>query len=201
MPIVYILTNECMPDTIKIGVTDVLEQRVKQLDNSSVALPFQCYYAVEVDNASVIEKKLHKGLDDCRIRQNREFFNTTPEQAKSLLGIVEVMGGKNVTPTIDIVESPQDHEALKRARKNRERFNFQILGIDVGTSLEFRKDVTITCEVVDDTQVRFRDEVMSLSKSADIVLREMGYEWTSVRGTIWWCLNGETLHELRVRLE
>jgi len=201
MPIVYILTNECMPDTIKIGVTDVLEQRVKQLDNSSVALPFQCYYAVEVDNASVIEKKLHEGLDDCRIRQNREFFNTTPEQAKSLLGIVEVMGGKNVTPTIDIVESPQDHEALKRARKNRERFNFQILGIDVGTSLEFRKDVTITCEVVDDTQVRFRDEVMSLSKSADIVLREMGYEWTSVRGTIWWCLNGETLHELRVRLE
>jgi len=201
MPIVYILTNECMPDTIKIGVTDVLEQRVKQLDNSSVALPFQCYYAVEVDNASVIEKKLHEGLDDCRIRQNREFFNTTPEQAKSLLGIVEVMGGKNVTPTIDIVESPQDHEALKRARKNRERFNFQILGIDVGTSLEFRKDVTITCEVVDDTQVRFRDEVMSLSKSADIVLREMGYEWTSVRGTIWWCLNVETLHELRVRLE
>jgi hypothetical protein len=201
MPIVYILTNECMPDTIKIGVTDVLEQRVKQLDNSSVALPFQCYYAVEVDNASVIEKKLHEGLDDCRIRQNREFFNTTPEQAKSLLGIVEVMGGKNVTPTIDIVESPQDLEALKRARKNRERFNFQILGIDVGTSLEFRKDVTITCEVVDDTQVRFRDEVMSLSKSADIVLREMGYEWTSVRGTIWWCLNGETLHELRVRLE
>ena len=201
MPIVCILTNECMPDTIKIGVTDVLEQRVKQLDNSSVALPFQCYYAGEVDNASVIEKKLHEGLDDCRIRQNREFFNTTPEQAKSLLGIVEVMGGKNVTPTIDIGESPQDHEALKRARKNRERFNFQILGIDVGTSLEFRKDVTITCEVVDDTQVRFRDEVMSLSKSADIVLREMGYEWTSVRGTIWWCLNGETLHELRVRLE
>ena len=199
MQIVYILTNDCMPDTIKIGVTDVLEQRVKQLDNSSVALPFQCYYAVEVDNASVIEKKLHEGLDDCRIRQNREFFNTTPEQAKSLLGIVEVMGGKNVTLTIDIVESPQDHEALKRARKNRERFNFQILGIDVGTSLEFRKDVTITCEVVDNTQVRFSDDVMSLSKSADIVLREMGYEWTSVRGTIWWCLNGETLHELRVR--
>ena len=119
MPIVYILTNECMPDTIKIGVTDGLEQRIRQLDNTSVALPFQCYYAVEVDNASVIEKKLHDGLDDCRIRQNREFFNTTPEQAKSLLGIAEVMGGKNVTPTVDIVDSPQDHEALKRARKNR----------------------------------------------------------------------------------
>ena len=201
MPIVYILTNECMPDTIKIGVTDGLEQRIRQLDNTSVALPFQCYYAVDLDNASVIEKKLHEGLDDCRIRQNREFFNTTPEQAKSLLGIVEVMGGKNVTPTVDIVDSPQDHEALKRARKNRQRFNFQILGIDVGTTLEFRKDITITCEVVDETQVRFRDEVMSLSRSADIVLREMGYEWTAVRGTIWWCLKGENLHELRMQSE
>jgi hypothetical protein len=201
MPIVYILTNECMPDTIKIGVTDGLEQRIRQLDNTSVALPFQCYYAVEVDNASVIEKKLHDGLDDCRIRQNREFFNTTPEQAKSLLGIAEVMGGKNVTPTVDIVDSPQDHEALKRARKNRYRFNFQILGIDLGTTLEFRKDITITCEVVDETQVRFRDEVMSLSRSADIVLREMGYEWTAVRGTIWWCLKGETLHKLRMQSE
>ena len=71
----------------------------------------------------------------------------------------------------------------------------------MGTTLEFRKDITITCEVVDETQVRFRDEVMSLSRSADIVLREMGYEWTAVRGTIWWCLKGETLHEFRMQSE
>ena len=71
MPIVYILTNQCMPDTIKIGVTENLEQRIKQLDNTSVALPFECYYAVEVSEATQIEKKLHQGLDDYRIRQNR----------------------------------------------------------------------------------------------------------------------------------
>ena len=39
MPIVCILTNECMPDTIKIGITENLEQRIKQLDNTSVAFP------------------------------------------------------------------------------------------------------------------------------------------------------------------
>ena len=60
MAIVYILTNECMPDTIKIGITENLEQRIRQLDNSSVALPFECYYAVEVEDASIIEKKCIK---------------------------------------------------------------------------------------------------------------------------------------------
>ena len=97
MRIVYILTNESMPDMIKIGITDNLERRMKELDNTSTPLPFECYYAVEVQDAKVIEKKIHEGLDDKRVRQNREFFNTSPEQAKAILEIAEVMGGKNVT--------------------------------------------------------------------------------------------------------
>jgi hypothetical protein len=119
MPIVYILTNQSMPETIKIGITENLERRVKELDNTSVALPFECYYAVEVNDASKIEKKMHEGLDDKRIRQNREFFNISPELAKSILEIAEVMGGKNVTPKKDIVETTQDQEALETARKKK----------------------------------------------------------------------------------
>lgn len=87
MPIVYILTNESMPDTIKIGITDNLERRIKELDNTSTPLPFECYYAVEVENASAIEKKIHTGLDDKRIRHNREFFNATPETINTNSGI------------------------------------------------------------------------------------------------------------------
>ena len=49
--IVYILTNESMPDTIKVGITDNLDRRVRELDNTSTPLPFECYYAVEVENA------------------------------------------------------------------------------------------------------------------------------------------------------
>jgi len=30
MPIVYILTNQSMPETIKIGITDNLERRIKE---------------------------------------------------------------------------------------------------------------------------------------------------------------------------
>ena len=68
--------------------------------------------------------------------------------------------------------------------------------------LHFKKDSTITCEVVNETQVRFRDEVMSLSGSADIVLREMGYDWGGLpRGPSWWCVDNKTLHEMRTEVE
>ncbi len=146
MAIVYILTNESMPDTIKVGITDNLDRRIRELDNTSTPLPFECYYAVQVENASVIEKKIHEGLDDKRVRQNREFFNASPEQAKSILEIAEVMGGKNVTPKGDVVETPQDKQALENARKRRKRIDyFGILGIQKGTTLTFLKDENITC--------------------------------------------------------
>ncbi len=196
--IVYILTNECMPDTIKIGITENLEQRMKQLDNTSVPLPFECFYAVDVDDAALVEKKMHQGLDDYRIRNNREFFNITPEKAKSLL---EIAGGKDVTPSEDIVETPQDLKALENARTKRRRFNFSMLGIEKGTTLEFSRDRAITCEVFDDSQVVFRGKTTSLSASAITILEEMGYDWGRVRGPAFWCINGKTLNELRDEAE
>ena len=201
MPIVYILTNESMPETIKIGITDNLERRLKELDNTSTPLPFECFYAVEVDDASAIERKIHQGLDDKRVRQNREFFNATPEQAKALLQMVEVMGGKDVTPKEDIVDTPQDKQALDKARKQRKRFNFDMIDIRPGTILNFVKDNTISCEVVDETKVKFRDGVTSLSNAADIILKEMGYDWQGVRGPLWWSYNGKKLEDLRFERE
>ena len=197
MPIIYILTNQSMPDTIKIGITDNLERRMRELDNTSTPLPFECYYAVEVQDAKVIEKKIHEGFDDKRIRHNREFFYTTPEQAKSILEIAEVMGGKNVTPKHDIVETEQDKQALDKSRKIRKRFNFEMINIQPGTILNFVKDNAITCEVHDDRKVKFRDKITSLSDAADIVLKEMGYDWSAAQGPIWWSYQGKSLSELR----
>jgi len=202
MPIVYILTNESMPETIKIGITDNLERRLKELDNTSTPLPFECFYAVEVEDASAIERKMHQGLDDKRVRQNREFFNATPEQAKSLLQMVELMGGKDVTPREVIAETEQDKQALSNAKKRSNRFDyFGVLGITVGTTLTFSKDNTITCEVIDEKQVKFRDQNTSLSASALIVINEMGYEWNKINGAAYWCYNGKTLVDLRFEHE
>ena len=46
MSIVYVLTNESMSGIVKIGITDNLNRRVKELDVTSTPLPFECYYAV-----------------------------------------------------------------------------------------------------------------------------------------------------------
>jgi len=197
MAIVYILTNESMPDTIKVGITENLDRRVRELDNTSTPLPFECYYAVEVENASAIEKKIHEGLDDKRVRQNREFFNATPEQAKAILEIAEVMGGKNVTPKEDIVETPQDKQALENARKKRGRIDyFGILGIQKGTTLTFSKDENITCVVSDNGKIIFREKETTLSGSALLITNEMGYDWGQVQGAGYWCYQGKTLRDL-----
>jgi len=186
-----------MPDTIKVGITDNLDRRVRELDNTSTPLPFECYYAVEVENASAIEKKIHEGLDDKRVRQNREFFNATPEQAKAILEIAEVMGGKNVTPKEDIVETPQDKQALENARKKRGRIDyFGILGIQKGTTLTFSKDENITCVVSDNGKIIFRDKETTLSGSALLITNEMGYDWGQVQGAGYWCYQGKTLRVL-----
>ena len=197
MPIVYILTNESMPDTIKIGITDNLERRIKELDNTSTPLPFECYYAVEVENASAIEKKIHIGLDDKRIRHNREFFNATPESAKAILEIAEEMGGKNVTPKEVIAETDQDKQALSEAKKRRGRIDyFGILGIEKGTILTFSKDKSITCIVSENGKVIFNDKETTLSGSALEITNDMGYDWGQVQGSGYWCYNGKTLRDL-----
>ncbi len=56
--IVYVLTNEAIEGWVKIGRTSTsVEQRIKELDNTSPPLPFQCFYAAEVTNATIVEGK------------------------------------------------------------------------------------------------------------------------------------------------
>lgn len=198
MEIVYILTNPAFPDYIKIGRTSNLKQRLITLDNTSLPLPYECYYAMQVDNASKVEKLLHQSFDKYRVRKNREFFELLPENAKSAL---QLANGKEVTPDHDIVETPDDQRALNKARSQRERFKFSLLNIDPGTLLTFAKDVEITCEVINDRKVRFRGEETSLSASALIVINEMGFDWTKISGPAYWQYNGVSLYDLRLKYD
>ena len=161
-------------------------------------LPYECYYAVQVDNASKVEKLLHQSFDKYRVRKNREFFDLLPENAKSAL---QIANGKEVTPDHDIVDTLDDQIALNKARSQRERFKFSLLNIDPGTILTFAKDIEITCEVVDDRMVKFRGEMTSLSASALIVINEMGFDWTKISGPAYWQYNGVSLYELRLKFD
>tara|TARA_A200000113_G_scaffold193210_1_gene182692 strand:+ start:80 stop:670 length:591 start_codon:yes stop_codon:yes gene_type:complete len=193
MKTVYILTNEAMPGIIKIGWTDKsVEERMKELDRTATPLPFTCYYAKRVDEPTFVESRLHQAFDEFRIRDNREFFRMSPDQAKAAL---EIASGEDVTPKEDVVENESDRAALDRERK-RSRFNFSQIGIEPGEILEFKKDPSITAKVVKNDQIEFRGNITSLSPAALIIVHEMGYKWTKIAGPQFWMYKGKTLYEL-----
>lgn len=198
--IVYILINQAMPEYVKIGhTTTSVEQRVRELSrSSSVPIPFECYYAARVENAVYVEKRLHEGLDDYRPNKSREFFTIAPEKIVSLLKIAEL---EDVTPKLDIVDNPDDQKALNDAREKRSRFNFKIVQIPPGETLTFVKDENLIATVVDNRNVEFDGEIMSLTASALRALSSMGYEWKQVQGPAYWSYKGETLVERRIRIE
>ena len=193
MKTVYILINEAMPGIIKIGWTDKkVEERMKELDKTSTPVPFTCYFAKRVEDPTFVESKLHEAFDEFRIRDNREFFRMSPDQAKAAL---EIATGTDVTPKDDVVESESDRVALNKER-NRNRFNFDEAGIEPGEILEFKKDPSIKAKVLENGQIDFRGTRTSLSQSALIIVQEMGYKWNKIAGPQFWMYKGKTLYEI-----
>jgi hypothetical protein len=192
--IIYILTNEAMPGYIKIGKTDNLEQRIRQLDTTGTPLPFECFYACTVDDSLKVERLIHDAFGDHRVRKNREFFELSPARALSALKLVEK---ENVTPNKDYVETPEDQEALNQARKKRARFSFDMAKIPIGSEITFFNDDTIKAKVLDNKTIELNGEQTSLSASAQKIL---GYSY-AIAGPCFWLYEGELLYERRKRLE
>ena len=196
--IVYVLINEAMPGYTKIGRTDNLEQRIRTLDNTSVPLPFQCFYAARVNDATFVEKQLHEAFSELRVRKNREYFEIAAERVVAALKIGAI---EEMTPGIDYVESDDDQKALDKARKRRAAFNFEMVGVPTGAELSFVRDENVICRVVNARKVEFQGEVTSLSAAAQKALENMGLFWKAVQGPMYWSFEGETLGERRHRLE
>ena len=196
--IVYVLTNPSIPDIVKIGMTTDLTTRMRSLYNSSVPVPFECYFACTVNDMSFVEKQLHDGFDDFRVNPKREFFRIDPERVVSILKMVMI---EDVTPKEDIVEDEIDQRSLDKEKKVRGRFNFDMIGVPVGSILTFVKDPTITSTVVDKHKIKFEDEIHSLSSSTLKIVHRMGYTWKQVSGPTYWMYEGETLNERRSRIE
>jgi len=190
--IIYILINEAMPGYVKIGKTTNLEQRIRGLDTTSVPLPFECFYACVVKDASFVEKHLHDAFLDHRVRSNREFFEVAPERALAALKLAEI---ENVTPNKDYVETQEDQRALNRAREKRAMFNFKMVDIPPGSEIVFINDDSITAKVIDSRKIEYNGEITSLSSVAYEIL---GYR---VSGPLYWMYEGETLDDRRRRME
>ena len=196
--IVYELSNPAMPGYIKIGKTDNLKERLRNLDRTSTPLPFQCEYAAEVNDADKVEKILHDIFVDKRVRSNREFFEVDPQQ---IIRALDLQEHKDVTPKEDIFETEEDKKAVIKKNEIRSRFNFEMVKIKPGTELYFSKDEEIKCIVVDKFQIEFEGTIQSLSQSAMILINRMGYNWKQIQGTGYWMYSNETLYERRMRME
>ena len=171
---------------------------MKELDNTSTPLPFECAYAVEVDNPEEVELLLHDAFKDGRTRSTREFFEVSPERIITALRLTK---GNDVTPGIDIVEDEESRRALARTNKMREAFNFSMVDIVPGTVLTFTRDPSQTCEVLTNRTVLFEGEETSLSASAVVLLKRIGWNANHAAGPRFWCLEGEPVNELRKRIE
>ena len=197
--IIYVLTNSAMPGLIKIGRSEMpIEQRLKQLDTTATPLPFECFCAVEVENANEVERSLHAAFADHRIRMSREFFRLSPDKPLAILKLLE---RRNVTPPADVVESLADQAALDAERRRRSSFSFDAIGILPGAILTSVFDDAITCTVKDRRWVTFRGEEHSLSSAALIIAHEKGFTWKAIQGPAYWIYEGSSLVELREAAE
>lgn len=196
--IVYILINEAMPGYTKIGRTSNLEQRLLSLDNTTAPLPFECFHAAMVPDATFVERQLFEAFGEHRVRSNREYFRVSPERVAAALRLAQI---DDVTPVRDYVETEEDRRALDAARQRRSVFNFEMVNIPVGAVLNFTRDDAVTCTMVDKRRVNFNGQVVSLSLAAQQALANTGINWKAVQGPLFWEYEGETLDERRTRYE
>jgi hypothetical protein len=191
--IVYILTNESMPEYVKIGFTHgKVEDRLRQLDRTGVPLPFEVYYATTVEDAEKEEKWLHSIFADRRARDNREFFKMNPEYAALALKRVEI---KEVV--IESGLTPEQEREVAEVKERRSRFHFAQYGIPVGSKLTFTRDANIVAEVVANDKIKIGDKVDSLSSFA---MQLLGYK-RRPQGTLYFEYEDEILDDRRRRME
>ena len=93
---IYVMTNPCLKNMVKIGYAADVELRRKQL--STTALPYEYeVYATYETSGNLEDKKLHRLIDnlnpDLRVSKNREFFVMKPKEAYELLEAIAIISG------------------------------------------------------------------------------------------------------------
>ena len=161
--IVYVLTNPEMPNCIKIGTTQKWPQRMKELDGTSVPVPFECMYAARVHDPKAWEKTLHYVFEDARINPKREFFSK--DVAEKAIRILKTAQVENVSYTSTAVR--ERRKRLEELANKQNRFNFEVLGIPIGAELQFIHNNVTTCTVTNQKppKVNFRGEELPLSRA------------------------------------
>lgn len=195
---VYILTNQSMPNLIKIGYTsrNDLNERIKELYSTGVPTPFECYYACQVEDGKRIEQILHILFKEDRVNNKREFFTTQPEKVEIALSLINPI---NVTPNLYEYLSTEESETIEtNNRKRSANFTFSSVDIPIGSTLYFSYNLDITCIVYSDNTVMYNGEILTLTEAA----RNTGLiSYKSLQGPRFWLFDDESLVSRRKRFE
>jgi len=191
--IVYVLSNPAMPGLVKIGKTTQadVKLRMNQLYTTGVPVPFECVYAIEVNDCSKVESALHIAFGPSRINPNREFFKIDSEQA---IAILKLLGQNDVTPQVSADLNSNVSQAEKdsgKKLKKRPRLDFSEMKIAPGSILLF-KDGNTTVEVKDNKKVVYNGEVISLTAATRDLL-DIDY---SVQPSPHWMYEGKLLKDI-----
>lgn len=184
---IYIMTNPCLKDMVKIGYAVDVEVRRKQL--STTALPYEYeVYAVYETSGNLEDKKLHKMIDnlnpDLRVTKTREFFVMSPEDAYELLESIAIISGtKDKLKKIKVSEK-------KKQIVRRPPVDFFKCHIPKGAKLIFTEDSSIVAEVYSERKVLYNDEITSLSAISD---RIKGYP---TQGPYFFTYEGKRISEI-----
>ncbi len=206
---VYILTNPSFKeDWVKIGKSSrPVDVRSKELDNTAVPLPFEIFATMKTCKYAEVEKLVHKTIDrltDLRIRQNREFFNVSPQIALDIFNDIaltiddaEVVLYHENKPIIDD-NTPIIHP--KREVK-RSRFKFSMCDIKIGEKITF-VPAGLVVKVASDDSIEYEGRIYKLSPFVGTFMPE-GKRNTSgaYQGAKYFTYNGRVLDDIRKEKE
>lgn len=186
---IYIMTNPCLQNMVKIGYATDVEERRKQL--STTALPYEYeIYAIYETPGHLEDKKLHKLIDnlnpDLRVSKNREFFVMAPEDAYELLEAIAMISGSQ-----DKLKKVKMATAVVTDTKTKKPVvNFQKCNIPVGAELVFIEDANVRVTVISERKVQYNNEITSLSAIAKSI---KGYP---VAGPSFFTYNGKLVADV-----
>jgi len=188
-----------MDGLVKIGTTERdLVARMQDLSRgTAVPGPFECFYAVQLENAVSLERALHLAFADVRL-PGREFFQIAPDRPAALMREYVTRGiAVAVTPGADVVENEEDEQNLDLGRRRAPNFNFAMAGVLEGSPLVSTFDDRITGIASGRNRIIVNGQDLSLSLAAVRAAQQSGYGSTALQGPAYWTYGGRTLLELR----
>ena len=87
---VYLAINSSMPNLIKIGKTKKHPtERMEELSSfTGISTPFHLAYYQQCSDMNDVEKRIHKALENKRVKDNREFFSVSLFKAATTLDAI-----------------------------------------------------------------------------------------------------------------